>query len=362
MRILDAYIIKRFLKTLVLVIIIILPIGIAIDISERIDKFIHHNELTLVIILRDYYQHFIISYGNMFLPLALFIAVILFTSKLASNTEIIAIHSAQVSFNRLLFPYFVAAFIVAVFSFLMNHYVVPDSNAKFTSFDRKYLSTKREANTINNISLQLGEGKYIFIKNFWMNRNKGSNFMFEKYEGTELKYRLKATNIKWIPEDSIYRLNNYSKRFLKRGENDQIIKGKTLDTIFNFYPKDLLYIDYLAKEMPSPELREFIELAKNRGVKNLNPHKVELQKRSSLPFSSFILTMIAVALASKKRRGGIGINLAVGVGLAFIYIFFMKITEVLGSVSGTNYLFYVWFPNIIFGILAFYLYWKASKQ
>ncbi|HIP48797.1 MAG TPA: YjgP/YjgQ family permease [Lutibacter sp.] len=362
MRIIDAYIVKRFLKTLALVISIILPIGVAIDISERIDKFIHHNELTLLIILRDYYQHFMISYGNMFLPLALFIAVILFTSKLASNTEIIAIHSAQISFNRLLYPFFMAASIVAVFSFFMNHYVVPNSNAKFTSFDRKYLSTKKETNTINNISLQLGEGNYIFIKSFWMNRNKGSNFMYEHYKGTKLKYRLKATNIKWIPEDSIYRLNNFSKRYLQEGQSDQIVSGKTLDTLFNFYPKDLYYIDYLAKEMPSPELNNYIKLSEARGVKNLNPYKVELQKRTSLPFSSFILTMIAVALASRKRRGGIGVNLAIGIGLAFLYIFFMKITEVLGAVAGTNSLLLVWIPNLIFGILAFYLYWKASKQ
>ncbi len=361
MRILDAYILKRFLKTLVLIISIILPIGIAIDISEKIDKFLHHNELTFWIILQDYYQHFIITYGNTFLPLALFIAVILFTSKLASNTEIIAIHSAQVSFNRLLFPFFLGATIVTVFSLFMNHYIVPDSNAKFTAFNKQYISSKREANTIHNISLQLGENDYLFIKSFWMNRNKGSDFMYEHYEGTELSYRLKATNIKWNPKDSTYKLNNYTKRYLKRGD-DIIESGRSLDTIFDFLPKDLYYIDYLAKEMTSPNLKDYIKLSEKRGVKNLNPYKVELQKRNSLPFSSFILTMIAVALAAKKKRGGIGINLALGVGLAFMYIFFLKISEVLGAVAGANTLFLVWFPNIIFGILAAYLYWNASKQ
>jgi lipopolysaccharide export system permease protein len=362
MRILDAYIVKKFLKTLMLVIAIILPIGIAIDISERIDKFIHHNELTLAIILRDYYQHFIITYGNMFLPLALFIAVILFTSKLANNTEIIAMHSAQISFNRLLYPYFLAALIVAVFSLLMNHFVVPNSNYKFTLFDKTYLSVKKEPNTINNISLQLGESDYMFMKTFWIKRNKGSNFMYEHYEGTHLKYRLKASNIKWNPKDSTYKLSNFTKRYLQMDGNDLIQSGKSFDTIFSFFPKDLFYIDYLAKEMKSPELKDYIKLSKSRGVKNLNPYKVELHKRSSLPFSSFILSLIAVALASKKRRGGIGVNLAIGVGLAFIYIFFMKITEVLGAVAGTNSLFMVWFPNIIFGVLSILLYWNASKR
>lgn len=361
MKILDTYILKRFLKTLVLIITIILPIGIAIDISEKIDKFIHHNELTLWIILEDYYQHFIITYGNMFLPLALFIAVILFTSKLANNTEITAMHSAQMSFNRLLYPYFLGALIVAVFSLFMNHFIVPNSNQKFTYFNRKYISSKKEANTIQNISLQLGESNYLFIKSFWMQRNKGTEFMYEYYEGTQLVYRLKATNIVWNKEDSTYTLNNYSKRYLRKGV-DIIESGKKMDTVFNFYPKDLHYIDYLAKEMKSPDLNNYIKLSKQRGVKNLNPYKVELQKRSSLPFSSFILTMIAVALSSRKRRGGIGINLALGVALAFIYIFFMKITEVLGAVAGAHTLSLVWFPNIIFGVLAAFLYWRASKR
>lgn len=361
MRILDAYILKRFLKTLVLIIAIILPIGIAIDISEKIDKFLHHNELTFWSILQDYYQHFIIIYGNMFLPLALFIAVILFTSKLANNTEIIAMHSAQISFKRLLYPYFWGALIVTVFSFLMNHYIVPSSNEKFTYFDRTYIRAKKEPNTINNISLQLGEQDYLFIDKFFINRKRGTDFMFEHYEGTELKYRLKAVNIIWRKQDSIYELKNYYKRYIK-DSHDSIVQGDKMDTIFDFMPKDLYYIDYLAKEMKSPQLRKYITLSEKRGVKNLNPYKVELQKRSSIPFSSFILTMIAVALSVKKRRGGIGINLAFGVALAFIYIFFLKISEVLGAVAGANSLMMVWIPNILFGILAIYLYRYASRQ
>lgn len=362
MRILDAYILKRFLKTLALVITIILPIGVAIDISEKIDKFLHHNELTLWIILEDYYQHFIITYGIQFLPLALFIAVILFTSKLASDTEIIAMHSAQISFNRLLYPYFLGALIVGVFSLYMNHFVVPNSNEKFTFFMRKYIENKKDANYIKDISLQLNDGDYLFIRSFTMKQNRGSDFMYEHYEGTNLTYRLKANSIKWKEEDSTYQLSRYSKRFLQTGKKDIIETGKTLDTVFDFYPKDLYYIDYLAKEMKSPKLNSYIDLSRKRGVRNLNPYVVELQKRSSLPVSSFILTMIAVALASRKKRGGIGVNLALGISLAFIYIFFMKITEVLGAVAGANTFFLVWIPNIIFGILAGYLYWNASKK
>ncbi len=361
MRILDAYILKRFLKTLALIVAIILPIGIAIDISEKIDKFLHHTELTLWIILKDYYQHFIITYGNQFLPLALFIAVILFTSKLASNTEIIAMHSAQISFNRLLFPYFLGALIVGIMLLFMNHFIVPASNAQFTRFQNKYIFNKKDENRLENISLQLGDSDYIFIKYFNLSTNNGSYFVYEHYDGINLKYALKAAKIKWNDKDSLYKLTQYTKRHLREGD-DLIESGRKMDTILNFHPKDLLYIDHLAKEMKSFQLNDFIELSKKRGVKNLNPYKVELQKRTSLPFSSFILTMIAVALAAKKKRGGIGLNLALGIGLAFIYIFFMKITEVLGAVAGANTLLLVWIPNFLFGALAVYLYWLASRK
>jgi lipopolysaccharide export system permease protein len=145
-------------------------------------------------------------------------------------------------------------------------------------------------------------------------------------------------------------------------DKDILTSGTQMDTVFNFYPKDLVYEDYLAKEMKSPELFKYIRLSENRGVKSLNPYKVELQKRTSLPLSTFILTMIAVALSGKKKRGGIGINLAIGIGVAFIYIFFMKITEVLGAVAGANTYLLVWLPNIIFAIIAILLYRHASRQ
>lgn len=361
MRILDIYIIKKFFKSLIIIISLILPIGIAIDVSEKIDKFLHNTDLNLWIILKDYYQHFIITYSNQFLPLALFLAVIWFTSKLASDTEIIAMHSAQISFNRLLFPYFIGALIITGYSLYMNHFIVPDSNYKYTKFDRKYISKERDDKFLTDLSLQLGPQNYLFMKTFTVDQKRGSNMIYEQYEGIELKYRLKATTIKWNEKDSTYTLSNFTKRYLKRG-NDIIVNGHSMDTVFNFYPEDLYYEDYLAKEMKSPELKNYIKISEKRGVKSLNPYKVELLKRSSLPFSAFILTLIAVSLSIKKRRGGTGFNLAAGIALAFIYIFFMKISEVLASVAGANTLFLVWLPNLIFATLAFFLYRYAARQ
>jgi lipopolysaccharide export system permease protein len=361
MRILDKYILKKFFTTLVLVIGIIMPIGIAIDIAERIDKFLHEPDLNFWVILEDYYQHFIITYANQFLPLALFLAVVIFTSRLANDTEFIAMHSAQISFNRLLYPFFIGALSIAVFSLFMNHFIVPRSNYKFIVFDRKYLGKKFDDKFLTDITLQLGPNDYLFMKSFTVDQVRGSDVVYERYDSIYLKYRLKANSIKFNENDSTYRLSNFKKRYIYP-DKDVIKSGQQMDTIFNFFPKDLTTAGYLAKEMKSPDLSQYIQLSKDRGVKNLNAYKVELLKRSSLPFSAFILTMIAVALSVKKKRGGTGMNIAIGIGLAFIYIFFMKITEVLGAVAGENPYFLVWLPNIIFGVLAILFYRNAAKQ
>ena len=360
MRILDKYILKKYLSSLVLIIFMLIPIAIAINISEKIDKFLRNTDLSVYEIIKDYYFHFIIIYGNTFMPLALFIAVIFFTSKLAGNTEIIAIHSARISFKRFLRPYFIGATIVTVFSLLMNHFIVPNSNKIYDEFERTYITTKKiDVNQIHNSNLQLGPNDYIYIKTFTINRNIGFNFSYEHYDGLELKYKILGDNIKWIEKDSSYIITNYSKRRLINGKNS-IESGTKLDTIFDFTPKDLLYVDYLAKEMPSHKLNAFIKQSRDRGISNLNTYIVEYHKRTSLPVSSYILTFIAVILASKKRRGGMGLNLAIGISLMFVYVFFMKVAEVLGASAESNPLFMVWLPNIVFGALAIYLYFNVK--
>jgi len=342
---------------------ILIPIAIAIDVSEKVGKFIKATDLTLDEIINDYYLNFIINYGNTFMPLALFISVIMFTSKLSSNTEIIAIHSSGVSFTRFLRPYFIGATIIAVVSFYSNHFIVPNSNKIFEKFHETYLRTaskKQTKNSVKKVNLQLSDNEYVYFGNFNFRSNIGYNFSYEHFEGNQLKYKLIGQNIKWIQKDSTYKINNYKKRYIFP-KNDSIASGSSMDTVFNFQPKDLLYVNYLSKEMSSFDLSQHIEESEKRGVKNLNNYKVELYKRSSLPFSSFILTIIAVTLASKKRRGGIGVNLAAGITLMFIYVFFMKVTEVLGSTAESYPLFLIWLPNIIFGALAVILYKNAKR-
>lgn len=341
---------------------ILIPIAIAIDVSEKVGKFIENTDLTVGEIIKDYYVNFVIYYGNTFMPLALFISVILFTSNLSNNSEIIAINSSGISFKRFLKPYMIGATIIALVSLFSNHFFLPKSNKTFEAFQENYLRSnkKHSSSYVKKVNLQLSENDLIYLGNFNLKTNNGYYFSYEKFDDNILKYKLIGQSIKWNEKDSTYKINNYRKRTIMP-KDDIIETGASFDTVFNFQPKDLLYVDYLAKEMSSPKLVNLIEKSEKRGVKNLNNYKVELYKRTSLPVSSYILTIIAVSLASRKRRGGIGISLALGLTLMFIYVFFLKVSEVLGSAAESNPFFMVWLPNIIFGILAIFLFNNARK-
>ena len=363
MKIIDWYILKRFLVTFLFTLLILIPIAIAIDISEKIDNFLEHPDLGFYQVLDEYYKNFIIYYTNTFMPLALFIAVILFTSKLSNNTEIIAIINAKVSFKRFLYPYFLGATLVTIISLGMNHFVVPNSSKERKKFEKEYIKNRKQKNElkfVREFSLQLTDSTYIFIRSFNTETNSGYDFTSEVYDGIKLKSKLVSSRIRYNEKDSSFRLYNWKMRTIYKTK-DHISSGTNIDTVFNFTPKDLIYKSALSQEMPSGELIKFIDISKKRGVKNLNAYLVEFNKRTSLPISSYILTIIAVALAYRKRRGGTGINLAIGIGVMFFYVFLMKVAEVLGGVAGVNALFYVWIPNIIFGCLAIYLYSNARK-
>ncbi len=370
-----------------------MPIAIAIDISEKIHKFIAHEDLTVWTIAKDHYFNFVIYYTNTFMPLGLFIAVILFTSKLAGNTEIIAMNSGGVSFPRLMRPYMIGATIIFVFAFYSNHFIVPKANKTFEKFHRTYIVSKwkmRGEHKVENINLQLDKNDFVFFKDFNLKQNSGNYFSYEHFEDGKLVYKLtsrrisyhrknsvngkkaiskliketdsviKKDSVKKIDSSYVYTLKDYRKRYIYPNK-DVIIKGKAFDTIFNVKPSELKTVDYLAKEMNSIDLKKHIEISEKRGVKNLNAYRVELYKRSSMPTSVFALTIIAVALAYRKKRGGMGVNLAVGVALMFFYVFFMKIFEVIAASGTSNALLLVWLPNIIFGILAIILYFNAKK-
>ena len=362
MRILDKYILKKYLTSFTFVLLILIPVIIAINLAEKVDKFLLHPDLTAGTILKDYYVNFIVNIGNMILPLALFVSVLFFTSKLAGDTEIIAISNAKISFKRFLKPYFIGATIITLFSLILNHFIVPNSSKIYEEFNNTYITSKpKDYSRLENVNIQLSENEYIYIKNYNLKRNLGNDFSYEKYDGLVLKEKLLVDNIRFIEKDSVYKLTNIYKRKIINDGDDVISFQRKLDTLFNFKPNDLLHVDAFAKEMQTPELLSYIKKSKDRGRGNLNAYLVELHKRTSLPISSYILTLIAVALGSVKRRGGVGVSLTIGVVLMFIYVFLLKIVEVLGASADSNPLFLVWLPNLIFAIVAIYLYINARK-
>lgn len=362
MKIIDKYILKKYLTSFVFVLLILIPVIIAVNLSEKIDKFLRNPDLKVSTIITDYYVNFIIFTGNMVLPLALFVSVLFFTSKLASNTEVIAINNAKVSFTRFLYPYFIGATIVTIFGLLLNHLIVPHSNKMYYEFDNKYLvQHPKDFSRLDNVNIQLSGNDYIYIKRFNLKRNSGNDFCYEKYDGIELKEKLTADIIRFVKKDSTYSLKGFYRRKIINDGDDIISYGRKFDTVFSFKPKDLLHLDAFAKDMRTPELLKYIKVSKARGRGNLNAYLIELYKRTSLPIASYILTLIAVALGSVKRRGGIGINLTIGVLIMFAYVFLLKIVEVLGASADAQPLIYAWLPNVIFSIVAVYLYLKARK-
>lgn len=361
MRILDWYILKRYLVTFMFTLLILIPIAVAIDISEKVDKFLAHADLSMLQILDEHYKNFVIYYANTFMPLALFIAVILFTSKLSNNTEIVAMTSARISFTRFLYPYILGATMITLFSLVMNHYVVPNSSKELKAFEKEYLKRQNYTDNIEkDVSLQLNDSTYMYIRSYNFKSSMGSYFSIENYNGIQLKEKLTADNIRWKKEDSTYTITRFKRRRIYK-DIDSISYGISMDTTFAFTPRDFLFKSTLSQEMTSEDLSDFIDISRKRGVKNLNAYLVEFYKRTSLPISSYILTIIAVALAFRKKRGGVGINLAIGIAIMFIYVFFMKVSEVLGAVAGAQPLLYVWTPNVIFGGVAVYLYVNARK-
>ena len=361
MKILDKYILKRYFTTFIFTLLILTPIAIVIDVADKIGKFLDKPNLTTYQIITDYYVNFVINYANTFMPLALFISVILFTSKMTENTEIIAITTSGISFNRFLKPYFLGAIIVTVFALGMTHFIVPKANKKLDNFNLKFL--KKNKNTkvyVTDGVMQLSKGYYVYVKSYSLKREIGYSFAYEHFKGNKLVYRLTAATVKYLKKDSTFRLSNYRKRWIINNK-DKIEVGNKMDTTFNFIPRDFSTIKHLARQINTPDLIEFIKKAKARGVKNLNNYFVQLYGRTSLPVSTFILTLIAVVLSSKKRRGGMGINLALGISLMFIYVFFMKVADVLGAVATANALLMVWIPNVLFGLLALILYKNAKR-
>ncbi|MCX2720081.1 LptF/LptG family permease [Lentiprolixibacter aurantiacus] len=359
MTILDRYILKRYLATFGMMLLLFIPIGIMLNLAEQIGKMID-NEAPLNEIL-IYYLNFTIYIGHLLFPIFLFLSIIFFTSKLASNTEIVAILSSGVSYGRFLRPYWIGATIIAIIMFFMGMFIVPNASKGFNEFKFKYLKKGKQDRVTSNIFNQLNENDFIYVSSFDPARKIGYNFTFERFnEDQELDYKISAANIRWVDKDSVYRLTNYNKRDL-RGENEVLETKRRLDTLFTFKIEDLTPVSYIAETKNLFELNTFIAAQRRKGASNINSYIMVKYKRWALPVAAFILTIIGVAVSSVKRRGGMGVNLAFGIGVAFIYIFFDKVFGTLAEQSGFSPLLAIIIPNLAFGVLGIYLLQNAKR-
>lgn len=338
--------------------LLFIPIGITVHLAEKIGKIIE-KEIPFGEVL-IYLFDFTIYFANLLFPLFLFLSVIWFTSKLANNTEVIAFLSSGVSFSRFLRPYLVGASLIAIFALVLGMYLAPTASRGYNEFKYKYFRSHEKVRQSSNVFRQINDNDYIYVNSFNTKDKRGRNFTLEHFEGNKLIYKIHANSIRYNEEDSTYKLINYFKR--KIGDNNDFLDiSRRKDTIFTFDLDDLTPVEYIAETLNYKELTRFIEKEKTRGSSNIGRYELVKYKKWSLPVSVFILTIIAVAVSSIKRRGGMGVNLAFGITIAMIYVFFDKIFGVMAEQSDFPPIIAVWFPNIIFGILAIYLLYNAKR-
>ena len=358
MKILDWYILKRYLFTFLMMLLLFIPIGITVNLAEKIGKILDNNVPFDEVAL--FYLDFTIYFANLLFPLFLFLSVIWFTSKLANNTEIVAFLSSGVSFSRFLRPYLIGATIVSLLALILGMFLVPEASKGFNEFDYKYLKRGRKAVNDKNVYRQINDNDFIYVSSYNSKSKVGQNFTLEHIENNKLRYKISASSISYIDKDTTYRLTNYVKRRVGEMRDSLEIEPKK-DTLFSFDAEDLTPVIYIAETLSYGELKNFIKKEQQRGSSDIGRYKLVQYRKWSLPVSIFILTIIAVAVSSIKRRGGMGVNLALGICIAMVFVFFDKIFGVMAQQSNFPPEIAVWFPNFIFGILAAYLLYNAKR-
>ena len=358
MRKLDWYIIKKFLGTFFFSITLILLIVIVFDISEKIDDFIE-KEAPLRAIIFEYYLNFIPYFGNLFSPLFTFIAVIFFTSKMASNTEIISILGSGVSFKRILLPFIISATTIGGLSFTLGNFIIPPTNEVRLEFENTYFKNPYR-NRDKNIHMQISPGNFVYMESYNSTKNIGYKFSMEQFIQGELKQKLFSNYVEWDSTTSKWNIHHYFVRTFN-GMQESVAEGRQLDTLINLHPNDFNVRLNKVETMNFFELNNYINEERMKGSKNLVFHLIEKHKRISFPFSTIILTLIAVAFASRKVRGGIGLHLGVGLLISFSYILFMQVSTTFATNGDLSPALAVWIPNLMYIGLAAYLLKKAPK-
>lgn len=358
----DRYIISKFLSTYIFLIAIIIIIAVIFDVNEKIDK-LTQSHATLEKIAFDYYLNFIPYFINLFSPLFVFIAVIFFTTKLADNSEIIAMKSTGMSFRRLLRPYMFTAALIAGTTYLLGAYVIPEGNVAKVNFENKYIKKKTDITSVENVQMQVDTGVVAYITHFDNVTKSGYGFSLDKFVDKKLVSHLTA---QYIQYDTLsdkrfsWTLRQYQIRTLK-GMREKLESGSKMDTIIVMEPKDFFYVRGQQETMTVPELKEFIGRQKLRGAAGVSTFEVEYYKRFATPFAAFILTLIGVCMSSQKRKGGMGISLGAGLALSFAYILFQTVSASFATNAGMTAWVAVWIPNALFALIAAVLYYRTPQ-
>jgi lipopolysaccharide export system permease protein len=355
---LDWYIIRKFLGTFFYAISLIILIVVIFDLSEKIDDFIE-KRAPLSEILFVYYLNYIPYFINLFSPLFTFIAVIYFTSRLAFNTEIIAILSSGVSFYRLMYPYLVAAIVLSVLSVYLSNVLIPQANQKRLAFEETYIRGQRQFKE-RDIHMQIRPGEFVYLESYNDRLNIGYKFALEKITDGELTHKIIADRAEWTDSTRTWSLRNYYSRTID-GYEETLTYGPRKDTVLHFSPTDFIQNLRDMETLNFRELRDFIDNERLKGSENIKFYLVEKHRRIANPFAALVLTLIGVALSSRKVRGGIGVHLGVGLMLSFSFILFMQISTTFATNGNLPASLAVWIPNIAYAILGVYIIRKAPK-
>ena len=359
--ILDWYIIKKFIGTYIYAILLIISIAIVFDFNENLSKFTQYHAPWRAIIF-DYYANFIPYYSNLFSPLFVFIAVIFFTSKLAGNSEIIAMLAAGVSIKRLMRPYMLSCVVIAGLTFYLNSFVIPHGTVIRQNFETLYRNSKKNTSA-EDIQLFVAKNTTAYIQNYDDQYKRGYGFSLVKIKNKKIVSHLTAMEIQYDTiADSKYhwKLSNWKIRTLK-GLKEHIQSGATKDTVLLMEPPDLVYSKGQQETFTSPELLDYISKQTSRGSGNVVQYEVEFHKRIAMSFSSFILTIIGLTLSSRKRKGGMGLSLGIGLALSFSYIMLQTVSATFAIQDNTPPMLAAWIPNIIFAIVAYFCYIHAPS-
>ena len=359
-KILDRYIIKKFLGTFLFTILIAVLIVVIFDLSEKIDKFVDKHVPVHEIVF-EYYAGFIPWIVNSFSPLFVFISAIFFTSKLAQNSEIVAILSGGVSFRRLMAPYLFSAGVIALLSLILGLYVIPPANQHRLDFENKYIKTQQiAADNMRNIHYQLSPGEFVYVEQFSRWANTAYRFTLEHIEEGRLVSKISAESAAWDSTFGGWKLKNYYIRDFY-GESEMVRTGRQTDTVINLTIEDFYRRKNIVESLSDRDLNELIKVQKLRGDALVQRSLIEKNSRIAMPFSAFVLTVIAVSLSSRKKRGGLGLNIGIGLALSFSYILFMRFSQMFVQTGVMTPALAMWVPNIVFAIVAGILYRLAPK-